>query len=162
MDFSYIIVFVILIIGVLIWQLSQSRSRQFTLSKQIFPDLDLLVIIAKKERKIQDVIVRVEAKKELNLLHIRCELISENREFTYIDSSEISESIHLPYRIQKQTGFDAIFPFQGLKEVFADKTSSMNTFRMVVVLEHNKTYKSHELALSKYWKIYKADTGKYN
>jgi len=86
MDFSYIIVFVILIIGVLIWQLSQSRSRQFTLSKQIFPDLDLLVIIAKKERKIQDVIVRVEAKKELNLLHIRCELISENREFTYIDS----------------------------------------------------------------------------
>ncbi len=162
MDFSYIIVFVILIIGVLIWQLSQSRSRQFTLSKQIFPDLDLLVIIAKKERKIQDVIVRVEAKKELNLLHIRCELISENREFTYIDSSEISESIHLPYRIQNQTGFDAIFPFQGLKEVFADKTSSMSTFRMVVVLEHHKTYKSHELALSKYWKIYKADTGKYN
>ena len=162
MDFSYIIVFIILIIGVLIWQLSQARSQQFTLSKQIFPDLDLLVIVAKKERKIQDLIVRIEAKKELNLLHIRCELISENREFTYIDSSEISESISLPYHIQDQTDFDAVFPFHRLKEVLSGKTSSMNTFRMVVVLEHNKTYKSHELALSKYWKIYKADTGKYN
>ncbi len=162
MDYSYIIVFVIIIIGVLIWQLNRSRSQHYVLSKQLFPELDLFVLIAKKERKIQNLIVHIKAKKELNIKQVRCELISEKREFTYIDSSEISESITLPFRIQHQATYEAVIPFKNLKEIISGKISSMNTFRMVVVLEHSKTFKSHELALNKYWKIYKADTGKYN
>jgi len=63
----YLIVFGILIIGVLIWQARQSKLRIFNLSKQVFPELNLLTLTSKKEGKIREVIVRTNAKKEITI-----------------------------------------------------------------------------------------------
>ncbi len=162
MDISYIIVFVILIIGVLIWQLSQSRPRTFVLSEQVYPELDLVVLIGKKERKIHEIVITIKAKKEITIQEVRCELISEKREFRSIDLSEISPLLSLPSFVQDQADYNAFIPFEKLKEIITGSAPFGHTFRMVIKLENGKVFKSHELALSKYWKIYKADTGRYN
>jgi hypothetical protein len=159
---AYLIVFGMLIIGILIWQARQSKQLTFSLSKQIFPELDLYVLTSKKEGKIKEVIVRIEAKKEIEVREVKLELISPKREFVYIFSGEVIGSPSLPRQLQNKSNFDLSFPYDNLKEIMNEKMPVMNSFRAVVELEKGKVFKSHELTISKYWKIHKADTGRYN
>jgi len=158
----YLIVFGILIIGVLIWQARQSKKRVFSLSKQVFPELNLWVLTSKKEGKIKEVIVRTIAKKDIIIRQLKFELISPKREFIYISSTELADSVALPHPIQNETKSDLSFPYDTLKEIMKEKMPVMNSFRVVIELDNGKVFKSHELTISKYWNIHKADTGKYN
>jgi hypothetical protein len=158
----YLIVFGILIIGVLIWQARQSKLRIFNLSKQVFPELNLLTLTSKKEGKIREVIVRTNAKKEITIRQVNFELISPKREFIYIPSTELAESVTLPHLMHNETILELSFPYERLKETMKEKMPVMNSFRVVLELDNGKVFKSHELTISKYWNIHKADTGKYN
>ena len=158
----YLIVFGILIIGVLIWQARQSKQRIFKLSEQIFPELNLQIFTSKKEGKIQNVIVRISAKKEIVVRQVNFELISPKREFVYVSSTELAEPVAFPHIIHGKTKSDLSFPYNRLKEIFKEKMPAMNSFRVVIELDNGKVFKSHELTISKYWNIHKADTGKYN
>lgn len=159
---AYLIVFGILIIGVLVWQARQSKQLIFDLSKQIFPELNLIVLSTKKDRKINEVIIRTEAKKEIVLKEIKFELISPQREFIYILSAELIDPSSFPHQLTKGESIDMTFQYEELKRIIKEKMPLMHSFRAVLELENGKVFKSHELTISKYWKIHKADTGRYN
>ena len=162
MTLSYILIFAILIGAVIIWQLRQSKSRYLRLSNQVFPELTLSILISKKERKINKLNVRIDAKKNVTIEHIKFELISPKREFRYVESTKISNSISLPVNLKKGTTFDAIFPYEEFKTAITNEMTVLNSFRAVLETQNGKVFKSHELKLDKFWKIYKADSGKYN
>ena len=162
MTLSYIIIFVILIGAVIIWQLRQSKSRYLRLSNQVFPELTLSILISKKERKINKLNIRIDAKKDVTIERIKFELISPKREFKYIESTEISNSVSLPVNLKRLTTFDAIFPYEEFKIAITNEMTVLNSFRVVIETQNKKVFKSHELKLDKFWKIFKADSGKYN
>ncbi|PLW95907.1 MAG: hypothetical protein C0591_10120 [Marinilabiliales bacterium] len=158
---AYIIVFLILIIGVIIWQLS-SNTHFLRLSHQEYPELSLSVLIAKKERKIDEFIIRIYAKKNIVADQIKFELISSKRAFEYILSNEIVDALIFPHKIDKNNTFEAKYAYDKLKNIINSKMSELNSFRIVIELQNKKVCKSHELKFDKFWKIYKADTGRYN
>lgn len=162
MTLSYILVFAILIGAVIIWQLRQSKSRYLRLSNQVFPELTLSILISKKERKINKLNVRIDSKKNVTIDRIKFELISPKREFRYVESTKISNSISLPVNLRKGTTFDAVFPYEDFKTAITNEMNVLNSFRVVLDTQNRKVFKSHELKLDKFWKIYKADSGKYN
>ena len=162
MTLSYILIFAIIIGAVIIWQLRQSKSRYLRLSNQVFPELTLSILISKKERKINKLNVRIDAKKNVTIELIKFELISPKREFRYVESTKISNSISLPVNLKKGTTFDAIFPYEEFKTAITNEMTVLNSFRAVLETQNGKVFKSHELKLDKFWKIYKADSGKYN
>lgn len=157
----YVIVFGLLIIGVIIWQL-RSNTRYLRLSHQLYPELILDVLISKKERMIDEFIIRIQAKQKLSLRQLKIELISAKRSFEYIILDEISDNISFPYTIAQSTVYDAIYPYEDLKQLITGKMLHLSSFRVVVVLQNNKLFKSHELKFDKFWKIYRSDTGRYN
>ncbi|MCB2209175.1 MAG: hypothetical protein KQH67_12865 [Bacteroidetes bacterium] len=158
---SYIIVFFLLIIGVIIWQF-RSNTHFLRLSNQEYPELSLSVLISKKERKIDQFIVRVNAKQQLSLQQIKFELISPERAFQYISSHEISDTHTFPNEIGSSDIYEATYSYEKLKDIITTRMSNLSSFRMVVELQNNKLYKSHELKFDNLWKIYKADSGRYN
>lgn len=158
---SYIIVFVILIVGVIIWQF-RSNTHFLRLSNQEYPELSLSVLISKKERKIDKFIVRVYAKQQLDLQQIKFELISSGRAFQYISSHEISVAPTLPHEIGRAETYEATYSYEKIKDIITTRMSNLSSFRMVVELQNNKVFKSHELKFDNLWKIYKADSGRYN
>jgi len=162
MTLSYIIIFGILIGAVIIWQLRQSKSRYLRLSNQVFPELTLSILISKKERKIDKLNVRIDVKKNITIEHIKFELISPKREFNYIESTKISNSVSLPAYLREGTTFDVIFPYEEFKVAITNEMTVLNSFRIALEAHDKKVFKSHELKLDKFWKIYKADSGKYN
>jgi dihydroxyacetone kinase-like predicted kinase len=158
---SYIIVFAIIIAGVIIWQL-RSNTHFLRLSHQEYPELSLSALIAKKERKIDAFIIQIHAKQSIVVIQIKFELISKKRAFEYISSDEIVDSLTIPFKINGNTTFEASFAYEKLKDIIDSKMSDLHSFRIAVESQNNKVYKSHELKFDKFWKIYKADTGKYN
>lgn len=158
---SYIIVFTILIAGVIIWQF-RSNTHFLRLSNQEYPELSLSVLISKKERKIDELIIRMYAKQHLILHQIKFELISSERAFEYISSQEISDTHTFPCEIGQVETFEINYSYEKLKDIMTSRMSNLSSFRIVVELQNNKVYKSHELKFDNLWKIYKADTGRYN
>ena len=158
---SYIIVFAFLIVGVIIWQIS-SKKRYLRLSHQVLPEFILSILITKKERKIDQFIVRIQAREDIEISQLKIEVISNKREFTYILSDELSESITFPLKIDKQETIDACYEYESLKSTITKKIANLKSFRIVVSLPNTKLYKSHELKFDKFWKIYKSDSGRYN
>jgi len=157
----YMIVFGLLITGVIIWQL-RSNTRFLRLSHQYYPELILDVLISKKERKIDKFIIRIHTKQKVPLKQLKIELISAKRSFEYIDLDEISDTVILPDTIKQSTVYDAAYPYEDLKQLITNKMIHLSSFRVVVVLQNNKLYKSHELKFDKFWKIFRSDTGRYN
>ena len=162
MTLSYILIFAILIGAVIIWQFRQSKSRYLRLSNQVFPELTLSILISKKERKINKLSIRIETKKNVTIERIKFELISLKREFKYIESTEISNSVSLPVNLKRLTTFDIIFPYEEFKIAITNEMTVLNSFRVVLETQNKKVFKSHELKLDKFWKIFKADSGRYN
>lgn len=158
---SYIIVFAIIIIGVIIWQL-RSNTRYLRLSHQEYPELTLDILVSKKERKIDEFIIRIYAKKDIILRDISIELISVKREFGHITITEVLPTIILPFNIDCLKTADTLCSYEDLKKIINDRMNELSTFRVVLRLQNNKVCKSHELKFDNLWKIYKADTGKYN
>lgn len=158
---SYIIVFTIIIIGVIIWQL-RSNTRYLRLSHQKYPELSLDILITKKERKIDEFIIRVHAKSDITIREINIELISKQREFKHLSISEVFPELSLPFSIKHLVTTDTLCSYEVLKKAITESMTHLNSFRIVLELQNNKVYKSHELQFDKLWKIYKSDTGKYN
>jgi hypothetical protein len=158
---SYIIVFTLIIAGVIIWQL-RSNTHFLRLSYQEYPELSLSVMITKKERMIDEFIIRIYAKQVLAVNRIKFEIISTNRVFEYISSEEIADTLDFPIKIDGNTTFEASYAYENLKDIINSKVSDIHSFRIAVESKDYKVYKSHELKFDKFWKIYKADTGKYN
>lgn len=158
---SYIIVFAIIIIGVIIWQL-RSNTRYLRLSHQEYPELTLDILVSKKERKIDEFIIRVYTKQNISIHEISIELISVKREFEHITITEVLPTITFPFNIEHLATADTLCSYEDLKKIITERMKQLSTFRVVLRLQNNRVCKSHELKFDNLWKIYKADTGKYN
>ncbi|MEE4259780.1 MAG: hypothetical protein V2I62_08475 [Bacteroidales bacterium] len=157
----YVIIFGLLITGVIIWQL-RSNTRYLRLSHQLYPEIILDVLISKKERKVDEFIIRIHAKHDVSLRQLKIELITAKREFEYIASDEIEGFLSFPSIVERSNTFDTICPYEELKNLITSKMPHLSSFRVVLELQNNKVYKSHELKFDKFWKIYRSDTGRYN
>jgi hypothetical protein len=157
---TYLIVFGLIIGGVAVWQLRNAKPRPYWLSHQIFPDMQMWVLIEKKDGKHKSVILKTMHNKNLSLNTPRVELINNKRERLFID---------LPWK-DKQEKANKDGWLENISELnFNDFYKSLNssafkfrTFRITVHDQEGKPFKSHELAFNKRWTIYRPDSGKYN
>jgi hypothetical protein len=146
---------------VIIWQIS-AKKRFLRLSHQLLPEFILSILITKKERKIDLLIVRIQAREDIEISQLKVELISNKREFTYILSDELSDSNTIPFKLNNTETIDISYDYESFRDAITSKSSYLRSFRIVVSLPNAKSYKSHELKFDKFWKIYKSDSGRYN
>jgi hypothetical protein len=158
---SIIIVFALLILGVIIWQIS-AKKRFLRLSHQELPEFALSILITKEERQIDKFIVRIQAKSNVAIEQLKIELISKTRVFSYILSNELSDAITFPLKINDSESIDLEYDYENLKKAITTKALELQSFRIVIGLQKAKLYKSHELKFDKFWKIFKSDSGRYN
>ena len=90
---TYIVVFGLILIGIIIWQFRYAKPRPFWLSFQIYPDLKLWVQVEKKDGKHKSLIIRCEIKPENYIKLPYIELIDKKREKIKIEIPKETEGI---------------------------------------------------------------------
>lgn len=159
---TYIVVFGVIIGGVAIWQLRRSKPRPYVLSIQRYPELEMQVLVRKQEGKTKDFVIQFQAGHDNLLNNISVELISKDRAFESLEEGLINSHIELPLSISKNQTVEFVYPFPTFKKYLTDQSFSFKTFRIVLQIDNNKKFKSHEMAFNKNWVIYRPDSGKYN
>ena len=159
---SYIIIIVIVILSITVYNYKKKQTRQYLLSTQQFPELNLEIKIQKHLGKINAILVVAYPKKDVTLTDIKIELITGKREFNYYSLDHLINNINLPINIVKDKKIEFEIPFESFKSLLADGEYPFRTFRFLITSNINKLYKSHEMGFNKKWVIYRPDTGSYN
>ncbi|NOY49028.1 MAG: hypothetical protein GXO88_00455 [Chlorobi bacterium] len=157
---TYVIVFGLIIGGVAVWQIRYAKPRPYWLSHQLFPEMQMWVLIEKKDGKHKSVIIKTMRNKNLSLHPPKAELINSKRERLIIDlaEKEKQERAREDGQIETITGLD----FDEFYKLLNSSEFKFSTFRIIVENDAGKRYKSQELAFNKRWTIYRPDSGKYN
>ena len=158
---TYIIVFGLLIGGVALWQFKQSKTRPYILSHQIFPELDLWLIIEKSEGKTKDFIIKLNPKKEVKTKIPVVELLNSKREVHIVDLYEFTKNKGEILR-SEDSKIIYKYSFDEFSSLLNDGDFKFKTFRVSIENQSGSKFKSHELAFNKRWTIYRPDSGKYN
>lgn len=159
---AYILLFSIGIGTLYMYQQKRHRTKYIRLSVQNYPDAVLKILMTKKQGKPNWVIVRILAKKELNLLGTQLEMIDPKRNFLIRQLNEISDKYQIPQSISKSKYFDLKIAYEDFIEILRIDSFKLSSFRFSVENNKGKKYKSHELALNRKGNIYKPDSGYYN
>lgn len=157
---TYIIVFGLLIGGFAFWQFRYSKPRPYLLSQQIFPELDLYLLIEKTEGKTKVFIVKIKPKTNIETTPPFVELIDKNRNIQIMELNTIlkdrtahtNNGLTISYK----------YSFNEFNKLLKSSDFKFKTFRLVIVNKNGEKYKSHELAFNKTWTLYRPDGGKYN
>ena len=159
---AYIILFAIGLGVLYAYQYRRLRPRQMPLSVQVYPECVLKVLVVKQHGKIQSIVIRIIARKELTIKSVSAELIGKSRDFNHFDFSEENSEITLPLSLRKNKYTDVKIPFDDLKKNLISLEIPFRTFRFVFENLAGKKFKTHEFAFNKNWTIYRPDSGKYN
>jgi hypothetical protein len=157
---TYVIVFGLIIIGVIIWQLRYGKARPYWLSHQIFPELKLWVFVEKKDGKHKSIIIKTEQGDKTQTYAPTVELINNSRENQIIQSPESEPQISKIS--ENKITIEYKYDFNKLSKVLNSTDFNFSTFRFSIKNAKGQMYKSHELAFDKRWTIYRPDSGKYN
>lgn len=157
---TYVIVFGLIIMGVIIWQVRYGKARPFWLSHQIFPDLKLWIFVEKKDGKHKSIIIKSEQGDKTKTYPPTVELISNSREKLIIEIPEKDPQIS-KFSENKIT-VEYKYDFIKLSKALKSNDFKFSTFRFSIKNAKGQMYKSHELAFDKRWTIYRPDSGKYN
>lgn len=159
---TYVIVFGLIIGGFAFWQFRYGKPRPYLLSEQVFPDLNLILLIEKSEGKTKEFIIKLNLKKDIETKVPIVELIGKKRDLEVIavhellkDKSKTSKEHHNTLIIYK-------YSFNEFSSLLKNSGFSFKSFRIVIESTKGIKYKSHELAFNKSWTIYRPDSGKYN
>lgn len=159
---AYIILFAIGLGVLYAYQYRRLRPRQMPFSVQIYPECILKILVHKQNGKIQTLIFRIIAKKDISVKECQVELIDKKRDFYPINFNEFNGNILPPSTIPKNKYYDAKIAFSEFKEKLTSQDKTFQTFRFVAENELDRKFKTHELTFNKNWTIYRPDSGKYN
>ena len=158
---SYIVIAALIVISVYVYNLRKNRISTFSISIQQFPALILIIKIKKNKGRIEDIIIEIQSKSQLEIISTKAELISKTRDFNYYDLQNIAE-LKLPLNLEKGKSRHIILSFNSFKSLLMDGEHPFRTFRFTITDSSGKKYKSHELGFNKKWVLYKPDSGHYN
>lgn len=156
------VIIVFMVITIYVYNLRKNSSKVFSLSEQVYPGISLQIRIKKHRGKINGILITLMNKDRLVINDIKAELITGKREFNYYNHNKLPLQIELPVIIDSGNGFETEIPFLSFKEIMSEGDLPFRTFRLVIVTDDGKTYKSHELGFNSKWVIYRPDTGSYN
>ncbi len=159
---TYLIVFGLLIGGVSFWQIRRRKPRPFVLSMQHYPELQLGIIVRKREVKSKDLVVEVRCHKALEISGVFVEMISKSREIGKLETSALLPQAGRTVVLAKNQKIQFVYLFEPFKKYLKDSGLPMRTFRVVVETQSHKKYKSHEMAFNKNWGLFRPDSGSYN
>jgi hypothetical protein len=159
---TYVIVFGLIIGGFAFWQFRYAKPRPYLLSKQIYPELDLNLLIEKTEGKTKEFVVQINLKKPIFIEFPVVELIDKNRQSLILELDQLlkCQTNSNDKDFNKNTIYKC--PFEEFNKALTNSEFKYKTFRLVLKTESDKKFKSHELAFNKTWTIYRPDSGKYN
>lgn len=159
---TYIIVFGLIIGGFAFWQFRYGKPRPYLLSQQVFPELNLLLLIEKSEGKTKDFIIKIELKKQIEIKVPIVELIGKDRCLEVIKQNEfLTDKSKLGMQENSATIIYK-YSFNEFSSLLKNSGFKFNSFRLVIESKTGNKFKSHELAFNKSWTIYRPDSGKYN
>lgn len=159
---TYVIVFGLIIGGFAFWQFRYSKPRPYILSQQIFPELDLLVLIEKAEGKTKDFLININLKKQLVIKSPYVELIDKKRQSEIVLINEFISTKNQNPEPNKEKNISYKYSFSEFSDLLKKREFKFKTFRIIIENNSGKIFKSHELAFNKNWIIYRPDSGKYN
>ncbi len=152
--FTYIIVFGLLIGFTSLYLFRKDNKRIFPLSVQRVAKTLITVSVEKQAKKVSKVHIEVTGLRKPS--HFFIELIDENRNRKDIPINSFLSSV------DNITVLHCSFPYDELKNSLNEDPFLFKTFRFGFVYENRKKIKSHELAISKHWNLYRVDSGRYN
>lgn len=132
------------------------------LSVQVYPECILKVLVIKQHGKIQTLVLRIIARKEIPFKSVSTELIDKKRNFENVYLDRNITQVSFPLTISKNKYLDVKIQFAEFKNHLTSLDKPFRTFRFAVENTSGKKYKTHELAFNKNWVIYRPDSGKYN
>ncbi len=159
---TYIVITILMVLTIAFYNYKKKRIRQFLLSQQHYPELNINIYIEKNQGDISAAIVSITANKDIIITDIKVEVISKKREFNYYSLQKIVNDNSVPLKLS--TGVSAKFtvPFIDFKSLLMDGEYPFKTFRFLVASNNKRLFKSHEMGFDKRWTIYRPDTGSYN
>ena len=144
------------------YRYSRHRTKQLPLSSQIYTDCELKVFAYKQSGKFSVIHFRSLAKKDMQLINVRIELIDKNRSFQYVDLDDILENHRFPVNLSAGENFDIKASIKDFRTLINRTDIPYKTFRLVIETQNEKKFKSHKLAFNQSGVIYRPDSGKYN
>ncbi len=157
---TYIIVFGLIIGGFAFWQFRYSKPRPYLLSQQMFPELNLSLLIEKTEGKTKEFIIKLDLKTQMETDPPNVELIDKNRIIEIVSLDTLLKDIGSTHKNKSSIIYK--YSFTDFNKLLKNNDFSFKTFRLVIDSKMGKKFKSHELAFNKTWTIYRPDGGKYN
>lgn len=160
---SYIVIITLIVISIYVYNIRKQQTRLYVLSIQNYPELIMIVNIKKLASKIEDIVVQIKSKVDIEICDLRVELITSKREFNHYELNSFCNIDNaLPIKIVAGSNESFTISFDAFKELLSDGQHPFRTYRFVVYDNNNKPYKSHELGFNKKWVIYRPDSGSYN
>jgi len=159
---TYIIITVIMVLVITVYNFKKKQIRYYLLSLQHYPELDLSINIQKTQGKISAIVMRILANRPIVINNIKVELISKKRDFNYYSLHKLIDGNNLPNKLEKDSEFEYIIPFDSFKSLLMDGEFPFSTYRFMVTTSLSNSFKSHEMGFNKRWVIYRPDTGNYN
>ncbi|HDO26736.1 MAG TPA: hypothetical protein ENH02_01340 [Bacteroidetes bacterium] len=159
---GYIILFALGLGALYLYQWRKDKIRILPVSDQHYQELRLMIFIRRQHGEIQNLIFRVSAKKDIIIQDILVEMISSKQETTSLSLKHLLEDSGFPVHISSGKSSDFEVTMEKFRTEITRQSQQFNTFRLVAETIKGKKFKSHRLAFSKYWSVFKPDSGKYN
>ncbi|MEJ2594977.1 MAG: hypothetical protein P8100_07600 [bacterium] len=159
---AYILLFSIGFGALYAYQHRRLRTKHVRLSVQHYNDCILKILLEKLHGKQQSIIVRIMARKDLELKNVQLELIDRQRNFHNIHLDSGYPDFVIPESLGSTKYFDLKLPYESIEEMIRASEFPTKRFRFAVEHKRGKKFKSHELAINRKGHIYKPDTGHYN
>lgn len=160
--FGYILVLLAGFSALYIYQTRKSKKRLLPLSTQHYPELTLELLIQKQEGAIQNLILRIHAKKDLVIRKTQVELITTGKEIFAIPLNPVLEKTEMPFSLKKNNVQELLMDMKMFKSEIINVNQSFIEFRLAIENASGRKFKTHRLAFNKNWTIFKPDSGKFN
>lgn len=142
--------------------IKNASTKPLLLSKQIYPEIIMKVLVVKQKNKLSSLQLEVFAREYFSTHAVVCELIMTDRQYHSLPMNSAFSMDNKPVPVPINQHMTWSVPFENFKEAMLNEKLPFRTFRIVLVSENGKKYKSNELAFNKKWTIYKPDSGSYN
>lgn len=159
---TYFVVFGFGIAIVSLYLYRKDKQRLLPISEQQYAGLQMQVKIEKEKSKLIHVIIGLRFFIRTNhWTKLEIELIDQkrNKKIININSLVVQSTI-----TEHETTADQELTilFNDLQDALKKEEFQYQSFRFVVETSESKKYKSHELAYSERWQLFKLDSGTYN
>lgn len=159
---GYIIIFGLIALFAFFYLRQNEKKTLLLIAGDTYPELQLTIFIQKEKRKITDLVLQLEARKEdLPFGRIEIELSDQEHRKKSIDlTPHLSTDQGQKLRSGEKKNFS--LAFSDFLSMLDDSSFDYENFRLTVRTGTGKVFKTHLLTYHPRWGIFKSDSGKYN